>query len=199
MQTIPLILASASPRRKLLLEQIGISFEIHPSQVAEPEYPGGDPVKYALSLAELKAADISNIYPHALVVGADTIVVVDDAVLGKPVDPTSAENMLKLLSNRTHQVVTAYSIQHRFLDIQLDRHVSTQVRFKPLAEDEIKRYIKSGAPFDKAGAYGIQDYSGVFVDRIEGCFYNVVGFPLSDFHTALKELLTKHQLTIYPG
>ncbi len=179
-----------------MLEQIGLSFEIHPSQAIEPAYSGGAPLKYALDLAHQKAAEISEKFPHALVVGADTIVVVDDQVLGKPSDPDSARKMLELLSNRTHQVITAYSIQHRSLNIQLDRHVLTQVSFRALPGNEIDHYIRSGAPFDKAGAYGIQDYSGIFVDRIEGCFYNVVGFPLSDFHSTLNALLTKYEITI---
>ncbi|MCF6237589.1 MAG: Maf family protein [Candidatus Marinimicrobia bacterium] len=191
-----LILASASPRRKLLLEQIGLSFEIHPSQVPEPDYTAGDPVEYAIGLADLKAAEISLQFPTALVVGADTIVVVDDRVLGKPLDAASAKNMLELLSHRTHQVITAYCFRLRSRGIRQSHHVLTQVRFKKLHETEIDDYIRSGAPFDKAGAYGIQDYSGIFVDHIEGCFYNVVGFPLSDFNSRLSDLLQEYQLKL---
>ena len=191
-----MILASASPRRKVLLKQMGLAFEVHPSQVVEPDYVGGDPINYVVGLADLKAAEVADQYPKALVVGADTVVIVDDQVLGKPIDENSARIMLNQLSGKTHEVITAYSIQCKEKHIQLNQHVLTRVHFKALSQDEITIYIDSGAPFDKAGAYGIQDYSGVFVDYIEGCFYNVVGFPLSDFNTKLKGLLKKYNLTL---
>ena len=198
MRSVQLILASASPRRKSLLEKIGLSFETYPSKIIEPDYSGVDPQAYARDLAILKAKDISNLYPDALVVGADTIVVVDDQVLGKPRDETSAYNMLTQLSGRPHQVITAYSIQLKSQNIVENSTVSTKVYFKTLSDAEINTYIGSGAPFDKAGAYGIQDYSSIFVDRIEGCFYNVVGFPLSNFHSRLNTLLVKNQLVLQP-
>jgi septum formation protein len=191
-----LILASASPRRKHLLEQIGYSFKVIPSHMHEPPYVGHDPALYASNLATLKATEISDKYPGALVVGADTIVVIGEEVLGKPEDEASANKMLRQLSGKNHQVITAYSFQLKACSINQVHHVLTQVHFKQLRQDEINHYIESRAPFDKAGAYGIQDYSSVFVDRIEGCFYNVVGLPISDFNENLNKLLGHHSITL---
>ncbi len=196
MSATQLILASASPRRKQLLEQIGHSFEVIPSHVDEPAYSGHDPALYASSLANLKAGEISKKYPEALVVGADTIVVIGDEVLGKPESAVDASKMLNQLSGRNHQVITAYSFHLKVLGVNQVHHVLTQVHFKRLRQDAIDRYIESRAPFDKAGAYGIQDYSSVFVDRIEGCFYNVVGLPLPDFNENLNQLLSLHTITL---
>ena len=191
-----LILASASPRRKYLLTQIGYSFKVIPSEMDEPPYAGHDPALYASDLASLKAKEISDKYPDALVVGADTIVVIGEEVLGKPEDDASAYKMLSQLSGRNHQVITAYSFQLKACRISQVHHVLTQVHFKQISQKEINYYIKSRAPFDKAGAYGIQDYSSVFVDRIEGCFYNVVGLPVSDFNENLNMLLNQHAITL---
>ncbi len=196
MQAVQLILASASPRRKALLEQIGLSFKTHPSTVAEPPYTGTSPTDYALELAGIKAAAVAEQFPDTLVIGSDTIVVIDGQVLGKPVDAQAAFGMLNLLSNRTHQVITAYSLRLKNKNILQNHSMTTQVHFRSLKPDEINRYIESGDPFDKAGAYGIQDYSSIFVEGIEGCFYNVVGFPLSDFNTKLQALLAEHQLSL---
>ena len=193
---VQLILASASPRRKVLLEQIGYSFQVIPSHVNEPPYDGHDPALYATELATIKAGEISKEYPHALVVGADTIVVIGEEVLGKPENDAAAYKMLHQLSGQNHQVITAYAFHLKASNIKAVHHVLTQVHFKQLHPDEIKFYIDSRAPFDKAGAYGIQDYSSVFVDRIEGCFYNVVGLPLSDFNEKLNMLLQHHALTL---
>jgi len=196
MQTVELILASSSPRRQALLQQIGYSFSIHPSHLQEPAFAGGDPARYACSLAAMKASEIAKRHPQSLVVGADTIVILGQTVLGKPADAVEARSMLSSLSNRSHQVITAYSIQLRGCDLETTRHVTTTVHFRQLQAEEIKTYIRTSDPFDKAGAYGIQDYSSIFVDRITGCFYNVVGFPLADFHTILQALLTQYQLTL---
>jgi len=196
MNFIKLVLASASPRRKTLLKQIGLSFTVHPSTIPEPPYTGSNPSKYAQNLASLKAAEVAIQFPDAMVIGADTIVVVDDKVLGKPRDGQTATDMLNMLSGRAHQVITGYSIQCKNLNIMENQHVMTVVNFRPLSPDEIGHYIATGNPFDKAGAYGIQDYSGIFVDRIEGCFYNVVGLPLSDFSSKLSDTLSQHKLHI---
>lgn len=191
-----LILASASPRRKQLLTQIGHTFEVIPSHVPEPAYQGHDPADYARDLASLKASEIATRYPEALVIGADTIVILGEEVLGKPEDEAQAFEMLTKLAGRNHQVITAYSFQMASAGIEETYHVMTQVHFKDLHEDEIRKYIASGAPFDKAGAYGIQDYSSIFVDRIEGCFYNVVGLPVSDLNENLGQLLQAHSITL---
>ena len=196
--TLPtqLILASASPRRKALLRQIGLNFKVIPSHVHEPPYNGHDPVAYARGLATLKATEIAGKHPTALVVGADTIVVVGEEVLGKPADKTSALEMLEQLSGRSHQVITAYALHLNGQGLQEVHSVSTRVHFKALKSYEIKRYIDSGGPFDKAGAYGIQDYSSIFVDEIQGCFYNVVGLPISDFNQRLEALCTTHSISL---
>lgn len=191
-----LILASGSPRRKLLLQQIGYNFKVIPSHVEEPPFTGADPAEYASNLASLKAGEISNQYPDQLVVGADTIVLIGNEVLGKPENDDAAFKMLSKLSGQNHQVITAYSFQLKVFGICEVHHVLTQVHFKKLDPDEIRYYIQTGAPFDKAGAYGIQDYSSIFVDRIEGCFYNVVGLPLSDFNGKLNRLLRRHFITL---
>jgi len=197
MTPIPLILASASPRRAHLLKQIGLAFQVIPSHVAEPAYTGHDPAAYACELAHLKAAEIAARYPDALVIGADTIVVIGDQVLGKPVDEEDARSMLSSLSDRNHQVITAYSLQLLDKGIEEVYHVLTQVHFRALSQDEIGTYIATGSPFDKAGSYGIQDFSSIFVDRIEGCFYNVVGLPISHLHQRLSSLLKLHSLKLH--
>jgi len=194
MISLPLILASASPRRSELFKQIGLTFEVHPSQVDEPAYVAGSLNAYAEDLAALKARDVSRQFPEALVVGADTIVVVDDMVLGKPLDREDAVRMLRLLSGRWHEVITAYSIQGVSHHIECTRSVSTSVHFRSLTDAEIDAYIATGSPFDKAGAYGIQDLSAIFVDQIKGCFYTVVGFPLADFYQTLVSLSKAHGL-----
>ncbi len=196
MKPILLILASGSPRRKLLLEQIGLKFKTWPSNVEEPAFSGTDPSTYASDLALLKAREISDQAPEAIVVGSDTIVVVDNVVLGKPVDAESAHKMLRMLSGRSHEVITAYCFVCKGLSLEEVHYVSTQVHFRELLDTEIERYIATGAPFDKAGSYGIQDYSSIFVDYIEGCFYNVVGLPLSDFNARLDHFLTINKLVL---
>ncbi|NQV16313.1 septum formation protein Maf [bacterium] len=196
MESLKLILGSGSPRRKELLSKIGLPFEVYPSSVIEPPFDEGDPIDYAIQLAALKASDISGKFPDAIVVGADTIVLLDDQVLGKPRDPDQARYMLQLLSARTHHVITGYSIQHKNLNIHHDTHVLTKVHFKVLSDAEISSYVNNGDPFDKAGAYGIQDYSSIFVDHLEGCFYNVMGFPISNFYSTLNRLLDENNLTI---
>jgi septum formation protein len=123
-----------------------------------------------------------------LIVSADTIVVLDRRILGKPADAVEAKSMLTSLSGRTHEVYTGFTILGQPIGKTVTEHVVTSVSFRSLAEWEIDEYVSSGKPMDKAGAYGIQDRSAVFVDRIEGCFYNVVGFPLSKFYTTLQRI-----------
>lgn len=180
----------------MLLEQIGHSFKVIPSHIAEPPLNDEDPADYASNLATLKAGEISHQYPDALVVGADTIVVIGQEVLGKPENDASAYKMLSQLSEKNHAVITAYAFHLKTSRIQEVHHVLTQVHFKKLSPEEINYYIETGAPFDKAGAYGIQDYSSVFVDRIQGCFYNVVGLPLSDFNEKLNNLVQHHSIVL---
>ena len=183
------ILASSSPRRQNLLQRLQTPFDVILPDVDESTIiSDGSPGTYCTALAELKANDISQHYPNELVIGADTIVVLGDDILGKPDDKTGAEHMLQALSKETHQVYTGVclkwtekSIHHLFAEV-------TTVTFRDLDENDIAHYIKSCPPYDKAGAYGIQDWSAVFVKEIRGCYDNVVGFPISRFYQELKKL-----------
>ncbi len=188
----PLILASASPRRAELLRQVEIAFEVQVSEAAEEaDEPGVPAAEVALSHAREKAADVASRRPDRLVLGADTVVVLDGRVLGKPVDADDAARMLRALSGRTHEVITGVAIA--FSDgagpqVVAETHVSTNVRFRELGEDEIAWYVASGEPMDKAGGYGIQGRGAVLVREIDGCYFTVVGLPLSDTWQILREL-----------
>jgi len=183
------ILASSSPRRRELLLRLQTHFDIILPDVDESIIPPeGSPETYCTALAELKANDISQHYPNNLVIGSDTIVELDNNIMGKPEDKTMAQNMLKTLSGKTHHVYTGVclkwadkNIHHLFAEI-------TMVTFRELSEADINHYIESCLPYDKAGSYGIQDWSAVFVKEIKGCYDNVVGFPISRFYEELKKL-----------
>ncbi len=184
-----IVLASASPRRAEVLRQAGIAFEALPARVDESRRPGESPAQLVLRLAEAKAragADRSS--PPAIVVGADTEVVVDGWVLGKPASAEEARAMLRRLSGQTHEVITGLAII-RLPDGAVRReHEVTRVTFAPLSEEEIEEYVASGEPFDKAGAYAVQGRGGRFVTRVEGCYFNIVGLPLSRLYRILREL-----------
>jgi septum formation protein len=173
-----LILASSSPRRHELLRAAGIAFEVHPAHVNEDQRPGEPPLEYALRLAREKAQVVAQRYPQHYVLGADTIVLVDAEVLGKPRDAGDAVRMLRLLSGRGHQVTTAVSLISPGAHTET-RSCTTQVYFRKLTEDEIQQYVAGGEPMDKAGAYAIQGGASRWTDRMEGEFSNVVGLPLS--------------------
>jgi len=186
----PLILASRSPRRRLLLKQIGLDFVVHPSSVDERFHDHESPRTGARRVAEEKAMDVARSFGEGIVVGADTIVVVGTEVLGKPKTEKEARGMLRKLSGRAHVVYTAIALVDVKTRKKISEVVRTKVQFRTLTENEIARYVASGSPMDKAGAYGIQDdYGAVFVEKVEGCFYNVVGFPLSRFHRAYQKFL----------
>ena len=183
----PYILASQSPRRKILLKQIGLPFRIIPSHIAEVMQPGLSAADNAKKIAAEKAWEVSRKIKKGIVIGADTVVVLDHHVLGKPSSKDDAKHMLKLLSGREHSVFTGFAL----VDVESGKHFSgveeTKVKFRKLEQTEIDNYVASGSPMDKAGAYGIQDdYGAVFVEKVTGCFYNVVGFPLTRFHLALR-------------
>ncbi|MCH2666242.1 Maf family protein [bacterium] len=184
----PLILASASPRRADLLHMIGCRFDIHPSDIEEKIPAGLPPLDVVRRLASQKAAYVEVQYPNRIVIGADTIVVVDNRVLGKPTDRESAAQMLRILSGRTHQVVTAVILRHKASDGEVSETATTDVVFRSLSDAEVSRYLDTDEPYDKAGAYGIQGGAAFFVESIRGCFYNVVGFPISKFWTALDRM-----------
>lgn len=184
----PLILASQSPRRAALLRQIGLAPQIIPSKIAEEFDLTRTPAENAKHLAQAKAENVGREVDNAIIVGADTIVVLDGRYLGKPSDPSDAVKMLGMLSGRTHLVVTGFSLFDRPGNRSVTDYEETKVTFRTLPPEEIAAYVEQGSPMDKAGAYGIQDdYGAVFVSRIEGDYYNVVGLPLSKFYLTLQE------------
>lgn len=185
----PIILASSSPRRRQLLAQIGLKFQVQASHANEEVAEDLSPVEIVKQLAMRKAAEVARQYQEALVIGADTIVVLDNHILGKPDSPAAAVEMLATLSGRIHQVYTGFAIIDRPSDRALLEAEMTNVSFRRLARAEIEDYVATGETLDKAGAYGIQDFSAVFSDRIEGCFYNVVGFPLTKFYLSFRDFL----------
>jgi septum formation protein len=184
----PLILASSSPRRQELLRAAGIPFQVHPSHIPEDQNPGEPPLDYVLRLAQEKAMTVAQQFPGRPVLGADTIVLVDQEVLGKPRDREDAARMLRLLSARKHQVITAVCLvlaDNAGVHINTEkrqtdtRSSTTQVSFRELNEEEIQQYIAGGEPMDKAGAYAIQGGAARWTDGIDGEYSNVVGLPLS--------------------
>jgi septum formation protein len=190
-----LILASASPRRRELLAQVGFTFEVRPAHIPEEPKPGEDPIAYVVRLAREKAeavfreAGTEGLGTEGLgtegladenrlaVLGADTTVVVDGVILGKPEDAEDAARMLRLLSGRTHRVITGVAV------VTAERtEVAaevTAVKFLTLSEGEIAEYVASGEPMDKAGAYAIQGRAARWIPRVEGCYFNVVGLPIA--------------------
>jgi len=178
-----LILASSSPRRRQLLELAGLDFTVEAAEIDERIQTGEAPATYVQRLALEKAQAIWDRHKaedssdSLTVLGADTTVVCDGNILGKPVDQADARRMLEMLAGRTHQVLTglaAVSNRGFFSEVEI-----TQVFFDLINEEELVRYLASGGPMDKAGAYGIQGYAARWIPRIEGCFFNVVGLPLS--------------------
>jgi septum formation protein len=174
-----IILASASPRRRELLRQIGVDFTIDPADVDERVLPNESPEAYATRVALEKARVAAQRAGKGIIIAADTIVVLDNAILGKPADHGDAERMLKMLSGRTHQVMTGIAVMDSATGKTVTRASITNVRFRELSPDEISWYAATGEPLDKAGAYGIQEKGSLFISRIEGCYFNVVGLPLS--------------------
>ncbi len=185
----PLILASVSPRRKQLLSQIGLDFTIKPSRVHEDFSLNLPPEEFAPHYARLKAAEVAGTHPDHLVIGADTIVVLGDKILGKPANREESFAMLSSLSGKTHRVITGVSLQWHEKNLEDTFIEITRVTFKQLRQADIDYYIDNYAPFDKAGSYGIQDWFATCVARIEGCFYNVVGFPLAAFYDHYRSIL----------
>lgn len=185
--TKPLILASKSPRRSELLKLIGLSFKVIPGEIDERSLYDPIPDHHVQRLAAKKARQVGETQENAIIIGADTIVVIDGDILGKPENDTEARNMLKKLSGQTHEVFTGFALLDRPGDHILTSYDRTSVTFRDLSDGEIEQYIQTGSPLDKAGAYGIQDQSAIFVKKIEGCFYNVVGLPLTRLYCSLFE------------
>lgn len=185
------VLASESPRRAQLFQQIGLDFTIHPSGVDEMLIETAAPETMASHLAEMKADAVAKRYSKSLVIAADTIVTIHERILGKPEDEHDAFQMLTLLSGKSHHVFTGVCVHHTDAKSNILSSIKfterTCVSFSELSKREIEHYIQGGSPFDKAGSYGIQDDLGsLFVEKIEGDYYNVVGFPLNRFYRELK-------------
>jgi septum formation protein len=185
-----LVLASASPRRRELLAQAGFTFEVHPAHIPEDPLPNEDPIAYVVRLAREKAqavfAQLSTNPETAdlAVLGADTTVTLDNHILGKPEDAADAARMLRLLSGRTHRVITGVALVTA-TSAEVAAEV-TAVRFLTLSDEEIEAYIATGEPMDKAGAYAIQGRAARWIPRIEGCYFNVVGLPIALVSTLLE-------------
>lgn len=185
-----LVLASQSPRRRELLTQAGYQFTVQPADIPEDPLPGEDPIAYVTRLARQKAQAVYDQLsdPCAMVLGADTTVTVDNEILGKPVDSTDAARMLRLLSGRTHRVITGVAlVTARSAEIAAE---VTAVRFLTLSDREIESYIATGEPLDKAGAYAIQGRAARWIPRIVGCYFNVVGLPLALVSTLIDSTLS---------
>ena len=180
-------LASRSPRRRQILEMVGIKFTLLDIEVDEDDHIADGPSNYVITLSGKKAEEASSRINEGIVATADTIVYLDGQVLNKPKDVEDARRMLGLLSGRTHQVYTGFTLLRVPGHEIVQDYGVTDVTFRRLDQDEINEYAESGVALDKAGAYGIQDdLSALFVERIDGDFYNVVGLPLSKFYLALK-------------
>ena len=183
-----LILASASPRRKYLLENVGIDFRVM-EPTGELEYDGLlKPADFALKNAEIKAKSVlDKVGENDFILSADTIVVVDDMVLGKPVDAEDARIMLGLISGKVHKVITGFTILSWDQKVSFSDAITTLVKIKNLSQDEINGYIKTGEPFDKAGAYGIQGIGSFMIHSISGSYTNVVGLPVARVISSLRK------------
>lgn len=187
MNVVSLVLASASPRRRDVLTRLGLDFEVSPApDDAEPAWDGTHPPEaFVRQTAVAKAGAVAAERPDALVVGADTIVVLSGEVLEKPVDAADARRMLGRMAGRDHLVHTGLAVvapDGRAAGVE-----STSVTFRPLSDDEIVRYVETGEPLDKAGAYGIQGLGAALVKRVQGCYYNVTGMPIARLLALLRD------------
>ncbi|MFH2013250.1 MAG: Maf family protein [Pseudomonadota bacterium] len=183
-----LILASSSPRRKELLEQVGFQFEVIPNKVDENMKNGENPVDHVLRLAEEKALDVANGLKNSWVIGADTIVLVDGEILGKPDGKQDAYRMLMKLSGKDHKVITGFCILDTDTKKTISEYVETIVTVKELTEEEIESYIETKEPFDKAGSYAIQGIGSFMVREIKGSYTNVVGLPVCEVVECLRRV-----------
>lgn len=181
-----MILASNSPRRKEILERIGFNLEIVTKEVEEKS-DKGTPLEIVKEIALKKGRAVAELYPEKYVVSADTMVVLNQRVIGKPKDRNEAKIILKELSEKYHEVITAYAFFNLSKNIVEVRAVISKVFFKKISEEEIEWYLSKGEYIDKAGAYGIQGLGSIFVEKIEGDYFSIVGFPLENFIELLKK------------
>ncbi len=181
------ILASKSPRRIEILKKADFKFRVIPSKIDESIVSIDlKPEDYCMKLAKLKSTDISKKYPDYTVIGADTIVFINNQILNKPINISEAKKMLKLLSGNTHKVLTGISLQNKTFNINSTFFDVSEVKFYPIDDLEIDNYISNYNPLDKAGSYGIQDGSSIFINKIHGSYENIMGFPISKFYQSLK-------------
>jgi septum formation protein len=185
--TRTIILASASPRRKEILKKTGLKFRVDKSGCEEKMDTGLKPHDLAKFLSREKAREVARRHGNALVIAADTIVVLRGRIFGKPCDKEQAKEMLRVFSGKTHSVITGFTIIDTASKKELSRSIRSKVFFRRLGADEIEAYIRSGEPLDKAGAYGIQGLGAVLIKRIEGDFFNVMGLPLNALAESLKK------------
>lgn len=181
-----IILASASPRRQQLLANLGVPFNIFPANIEEEIFPSEKPRDAVRRIAEAKARAVAKSFAEGLIIAADTAVVLAGEFLGKPSSPGEANEMLQRLSGRSHQVITAVCLYDVKSAATIVDEEETRVYFRTLTREEIESYVKTGEPMDKAGAYGIQDRGALLVEKIEGCYFNVVGLPLGRLYLMLK-------------
>ena len=192
-QKFKLVLASASPRRAEILRKAGFDFEVVPAHADESLRPGEAATDYVRRLAEEKARTVARQLAKdapgdsTFIIGADTVVVIGNEILGKPSAAANAREMLRRLSGKTHDVYTGLAVLQGNGSAQTAVE-KTRVTFEPLSEEEIENYIASGEPFDKAGAYAIQGRGGKFISRIEGCYFNVMGLPLARLYSLLRKV-----------
>lgn len=189
LDTIDIILASASPRRYELLKMIGMEFKVRPSHVEEVYQDHLSPEEYVIENAKKKGYFIADKFPESLIISADTIVVYKDKILEKPEDDKHALEIIRTLSNHTHQVLTGFGFILKSNNSEIFKIESSLVTFRNLSQAEIRAYINTGESFDKAGGYGAQGQGSLLIKKIDGCFYNVVGLPLSSFFTTLNQFL----------
>jgi len=184
--TAPIVLASASPRRSELMALAGISCSIVPADICEDALPDEQPAEHVMRLSREKAQAVAERAEGRFFIGADTIVVLDGKIMGKPVDEVQAFEMLAALSGHIHQVITGITVFDREADACLTGSVCTEVLFKTLTEQEIRDYIATGCPMDKAGAYAIQGGAVHFIRSINGSYTNVIGLPMTELYELLQ-------------
>ena len=187
---IPLVLASQSPRRKELLSILGIPFSVVPSSIDEIPVRGENPEQFVVRVAREKGVEVASRVSQSVVLSADTVVIVDGEILGKPADETDALRMLRKLSGRDHWVYTAISVLNQVKHQTFEGIDRTRVWFSTLTDEQILDYIRRENVLDKAGAYAIQGYAGVFIPKIEGNYFNVMGLPLPLVHEVLCRTLS---------
>lgn len=186
-----IILASQSPRRSQLLELLGIPFEVKVSDTEE-KITSQNPVQVTEALSCQKAEAVAGMIPDGIVIGADTVVSLDNKILGKPADRQEAWNMIRAIQGRSHKVYTGVTVIQRKNGVETGRHIfseETIVKVAPMSENEVKSYISLPEPYDKAGGYGIQGVFAKYIEGIEGDYFNVVGLPIHRVYDALKELV----------